>query len=56
MDQLCIAAATAGHATMIYCSTLEVTQAPIPGEVDIVVEFIAHRTLLGSAYSDRVAE
>ena len=56
MDQLCIAAATAGHATMIDCTTLEVTQAPIPDEVDIVVEFIAHRTLLGSAYSDRVAE
>jgi galactokinase len=56
MDQLCIAAATAGHATMIDCSTLAVTHVPVPDEIDVVVEFVAHRTLLGSAYSDRVAE
>ncbi len=56
MDQLCIAAATEGHATMIDCHTLQITQVPIPTEVDIVVEFIAHRTLVGSAYADRVAE
>ncbi len=56
MDQLCIAAATAGHATMIDCHTLDITQVPVPGEVDVVVEFIAHRTLVGSAYADRVAE
>ncbi len=56
MDQLCIAAATDGHATMIDCHTLEVTQVEIPTEVDVVVEFIAHRTLVGSAYGDRVAE
>ncbi len=56
MDQLCIAAATDGHATMIDCHTLDITQVPIPTDVDIVVEFIAHRTLAGSAYADRVAE
>ncbi len=56
MDQLCIAAATEGHATMIDCHTLEITQVPIPTDVDVVVEFIAHRTLVGSAYADRVAE
>ena len=56
MDQLCIAAATAGHATMIDCHTLDVTQVRVPGEIDMVVEFIAHRTLVGSAYADRVAE
>jgi galactokinase len=56
MDQLCIAAATAGHATMIDCHTLEVTQVPVPTDIDIVVEFIAHRTLVGSAYADRVTE
>ena len=56
MDQLCIAAATTGHATMIDCTTLAVTRTPIPDEVDIVVELVAHRTLLGSAYGDRVAE
>ncbi len=56
MDQLCIAAATAGHATLIDCHDLSVEHVPIPDEIDIVVRFIAHRTLLGSAYSDRVSE
>ena len=56
MDQLCIAAAAEGHATMIDCHTLEITQVPIPTDIDIVVEFVAHRTLVGSAYADRVAE
>ncbi len=56
MDQLCIAAGTAGHATMIDCHTLDITQVPVPGDVDVVVEFVAHRTLVGSAYADRVAE
>jgi len=56
MDQLCIAAAIDGHATMIDCHTLEVTQVLVPVEVDVVVEFVAHRTLVGSAYADRVAE
>jgi galactokinase len=56
MDQLCIAAATAGHATMIDCHTLDITHVPVPTEVDVVVEFVAHRTLVGSAYGDRVVE
>jgi galactokinase len=56
MDQLCIAAAIAGHATLIDCHTLDVTHVPVPTDIDIVVEFVAHRTLVGSAYSDRVAE
>ena len=34
MDQLCIAAAQAGHATMIDCHTLEVTQVPVPTDID----------------------
>jgi galactokinase len=56
MDQLCIAAARAGHATMIDCHTLEVIHVPVPTDVDVVVRFVAHRTLVGSAYGDRVAE
>lgn len=56
MDQYCIAAATAGHATLIDCHDLSVEQVPVPDEIEIVVRFIAHRTLLGSAYSDRVDE
>ena len=56
MDQYCIAAATAGHATLIDCHELTVEQVPVPDDLDIVVRFVAHRTLLGSAYADRVAE
>jgi galactokinase len=56
MDQLCIAAATAGHATLIDCHTLAVTQVPVPDDIDVVIEFVAHRTLVGSAYADRVAQ
>ncbi len=56
MDQLCIAAATAGHATMIDCHHLDITHVPIPDDVDIVVEFVMHRRLVGSPYADRVAE
>lgn len=56
MDQLCIASAIAGHATLIDCHTNLVEQVPVPPEVDIVVRYIAHRTLVGSAYTDRVNE
>jgi galactokinase len=56
MDQLCIASARDGHGTMIDCRTLEVQHVPIPTDVEIVVRFIAHRTLVGSAYADRVAQ
>jgi galactokinase len=56
MDQYCIAAATAGHATLIDCHALTVEQVSVPDDIEIVVRFIAHRTLLGSAYADRVAE
>ncbi len=56
MDQLCIAAAARGTATMIDCHTLAVSHVAVPDDLDIVVRFVAHRTLVGSAYSDRVAE
>ncbi len=56
MDQLCIAAAKDAHATLIDCRSLAITHVPIPTDVDIVVRFIAHRTLQGSAYADRVHE
>jgi galactokinase len=56
MDQLSIAAGRAGHALMIDCGALTVTPFPLPGDVEVVVRFVAHRTLVGSAYADRVAE
>lgn len=56
MDQLCIAAARAGHASLIDCQTLAITHVPVPDDLDVVVRFILHRTLVGSAYAERVAE
>ena len=56
MDQLSIAVGLAGHAALIDCHDLSVEQVPMPGDVEVVVTFIAHRTLEGSAYADRVAE
>jgi galactokinase len=56
MDQLCIASAQENHAMLIDCSTLEIVHSPIPQECKIVVQFIAHRTLQGSEYSDRVVQ
>lgn len=56
MDQLSIAAGRAGHALLIDCGDLTVTPCPLPGDIEVVVRFVAHRTLVGSAYADRVAE
>ena len=56
MDQLCIASAIEDHATLIDCHTNLVEHVPVPTDVDIVVRYIAHRTLVGSAYTDRVNE
>ncbi len=58
MDQLCIAAATEGHAALIDCHSLDITDVPLPppSEVEFVVRFVAGRTLEGSEYDTRVAE
>ncbi len=56
MDQLAIAAGVAGHALLIDCGELTVEPIALPRGVEIVVQFIEHRTLVGSPYSDRVAE
>ena len=56
MDQLCVAAGVEGHALLIDCGTLTIDPVPVPDDVEVVVQFIAHRTLVGSPYADRVAE
>ncbi len=56
MDQLVIAGAVEGHALMIDCSSYEMIPVALPEGIEIVVEFVAHRTLKGSEYADRVAE
>ncbi len=56
MDQFSIAGGVAGHALLMDCGALTITPVPMPADVEVVVQFIAHRTLVGSAYADRVAE
>jgi galactokinase len=56
MDQLAIAAGVKGNALMIDCGELTVSPVPLPRDVEIVVVFVAQRTLVGSPYADRVAE
>lgn len=56
MDQLCILSARHGHATLIDCHSLNVDHVPLSDDIDIVVDFIAPRTLEGSAYAERVEE
>ena len=56
MDQLAIAGGVAGHALLIDCHDLTVNPTPIPDGVDVVVRFVAHRTLVGSPYAQRVAQ
>ncbi len=56
MDQWCIASARRGHATLLDCHSLDVAYVPIPDHVHIAIVFVAHRTLDGSPYADRVAQ
>lgn len=56
MDQLSIIASVAGHALMIDCGALVTTPVRIPDDVQVIVQFVAHRTLVGSPYADRVAD
>ena len=56
MDQLCIAVGQPGRATLIDCHDLSVRHVALPDSIDIDVKFVAQRTLVGSEYSDRVAD
>ena len=56
MDQLAISAGVAGHALLIDCHRLTLVPIALPTDVEIVVQFVAHRRLVGSPYADRVAE
>jgi len=56
MDQLCVAAGMDGHALLIDCDSLAIEPVPMPSDAEVVVQFITHRTLVGSPYADRVAE
>jgi galactokinase len=56
MDQLVIAAGVADHALLIDCGDVTIEPVRLPDDVDVVVTFIAHRALVGSAYAQRVAE
>ena len=56
MDQLTCASGVAGSALLIDCHSLQVSPIEIPHDVHIYVQFIAHRQLASSAYSDRVSQ
>jgi len=56
MDQLTCAAGVDGHALLIDCHSLLVSPIQIPHDVHVYVQFVAHRQLVSSAYSDRVAQ
>lgn len=56
MDQLACASGVAGSALLIDCHSLLVSSIEIPHDVNIYVQFVAHRQLASSAYSDRVAQ
>lgn len=56
MDQLASAAGREGHALLIDCHSLEITYVPVPDDVEVVVIFGHHRTLVGSAYAERVQQ
>jgi galactokinase len=54
MDQLIVATAEAGHATLIDCRTLELSPTPLPQNVSVVIlDTGTRRELVGSAYDDR---
>jgi galactokinase len=56
MDQLTCASGVVGRALLIDCHSLQVSPIQIPQDVNIYVQFIAHRQLASSAYSDRVTQ
>ena len=56
MDQLCIAVGRPDHATFIDCRDLSFRHVAIPETMEVIVRFVAHRTLVGSEYADRVAD
>jgi galactokinase len=56
MDQLSIVAGRPQIATLIDCHDLNIEFVDIPGEIEFSVQFIHHRTLADSAYSNRVAQ
>jgi galactokinase len=56
MDQLTSAAGVDGHALLIDCHTLVIQPIALPNNMQVVVQWVAARTLVGSAYADRVAQ
>jgi len=55
MDQLISLVGRQGCAVMIDCTTLEHQAVALPPDVEVVVRFVAHRTLAGSEYAQRTA-
>jgi galactokinase len=56
MDQLTCSSGVAGSALLIDCHSLQISPIEIPHDVNVYVQFVAHRQLASSAYSDRVTQ
>lgn len=56
MDQLSIVCGRPGTATLIDCSSYDITYVPLPDAVTFEHRFVIARTLVGSEYSERVAQ
>ncbi len=57
MDQLVIASASAGHALLIDCRTLDTEHVPVPAGISVVVlDTGTRRGLVDSAYNERRAQ
>ena len=56
MDQLVCSTGVDNHALLIDCNSLKTSPVQLPGGIKVVVQLIAHRTLVGSEYSVRVAQ
>ena len=55
LDEMASLHGVEGHAILLDCHDLTVEPVSLPPEARIVVEYVSHRTVVGSPYSDRVA-
>ena len=55
LDEMASLHGVEGHAILLDCHDLTVEPVSLPADARLVVEYVSHRTVVGSPYSDRVA-
>jgi len=55
LDEMASLHGVEDHAILLDCHDLTVEPVPLPADARLVVEYVSHRTVVGSPYSDRVA-